>query len=45
LIAQLDENKISNPNSPIENEKIMQELEKKANKDRIELNIEEPERQ
>ena len=34
-----DENKISNPNSPIENEKLMNELENVKNKDRIDLDI------
>ena len=33
---------ISNPNSPIENEKILNEIEERENKDRIELDIKEP---
>ena len=33
---------ISNPNSPIENEKILQEIEERENKGRIELDIKEP---
>jgi hypothetical protein len=33
---------ISNPNSPIENEKILLEIEERQNKDRIELDIKDP---
>ena len=33
---------ISNPSSPIENEKILLEIEERQNKDRIELDIKDP---
>lgn len=42
ILQKKSENQISNPNSPIENEKIMNEIENKKNQGRIDLEIQTP---
>ena len=42
ILQKETENQISNPNSPIENEKIMNEIENQKNQGRIDLEIQTP---